>query len=835
MPRRLRLLAWCFLLLALAPVAPALARNVALVIGNGHYDTLPELANPNRDAIAVAGRLQDLGFKVTPVFDASAADLNRAADRFVQAARGADLALVYFAGHGVQFFDRNFLLGRDFDPAQSRRGEELGIDLSGLVGRLKASGAIRSAILVDACRDNPLDTQTTVALLDGLRPGAGAAPSGGKAPPKVVVASRGLAPIALPTAHADGSGEILMFFAAQPGAVSLDGAGQNSYFVEGLKQALARPNRPLTEVFRDASAYVRTATAGQQVPQIVSDWTADPALGAVSAAKVDYLVVPAGDAAELPDAQRKQLIAAHERGFRLKGDFIAHAMVSNLAKEEPEAKLGDVNGFSITYDLARSGHDQKIEVFFHQVDYEFVIEDGGVRRTFRNCSPPAGDEADSSRQAASVEVALRDINGDGRAELWIARDDGASGSWGTFCILEYKGIQGMAQAVRANVGLEYGDFDSFRTLLRGNAGWTVTVANDNSIRVCGGSFCASEWNYTYDGRHFTVTSNEGSAPEPPFADAKERAVGLFDSLQKTSKTARGGAWALQVDAAKKTARIASRVTPTSTFYLSCDRSDADPRFEAGVQASGKEGADEAKVDEVVLDYDETLPAVPMLVDGATCPVAAVHDQASKRQISLDLDASAGERCLDALGSTRTVTLPLLFGTDGLARFGLPESGAALGRFRAFCSTGRVPAETGTSPGRGPADSDVTGRVERFLTDVYFADATPSRGELEARYADPIAYFGKPSVPRDGIIRDKLRYYQTWPTHSFRLTPGSLVVTPDPRNPGAYAATFEFDYDLTAPGKHRGGHGSANLVLRPAGARWTILAEGGAVTKREAAH
>ena len=86
-----------------------------------------------------------------------------------------------------------------------------------------------------------------------------------------------------------------MFFAAQPGAVVDDGVGQNSYFAEGLKEGLANPKSPLMEMFRNVADYVRTVTQGQQVPQIVSDWTQDVVLGFREAARIEYGISPARD------------------------------------------------------------------------------------------------------------------------------------------------------------------------------------------------------------------------------------------------------------------------------------------------------------------------------------------------------------------------------------------------------------------------------------------------------------------------------------------------------------------------------------------------------------
>ncbi|MGE3150895.1 MAG: caspase domain-containing protein, partial [Pseudorhodoplanes sp.] len=275
---KLRLAAMAIVIALVSSIAtPASAdRLVALVIGNSKYDKAGSLPNAQRDAAAIADRLRDLGFEVTEVFDGDAFTLNRTAERFIAQARGADLALFYFAGHGIQLFDQNFLLARNVDPNEISRVDDLGLDLNRFMATLRGSGAIRQALLIDACRNNPFPFEETVRLVDLVRKvkaadgkttdrkaAAGPEPSGNRGLARVVLAE--------PGRQTQGA-ETLFFFAAQPGQVSFDGAGQNSFFGEGLKEELSKQGRPLTEMFRNVSAYVRTVTKGEQIPQVVSDW-----------------------------------------------------------------------------------------------------------------------------------------------------------------------------------------------------------------------------------------------------------------------------------------------------------------------------------------------------------------------------------------------------------------------------------------------------------------------------------------------------------------------------------------------------------------------------------
>ena len=405
-------------------MAGAGRKRVAFVIGNARYEKLETLPNPKRDAAAIADRLKDLGFEVLELFDADAFAMGRAADTFLRTAQAADLALFYFAGHGVQLFDRNFLLARDVDPFAASTPAELGLDLTEFMGKLGRAGPVRQALLIDACRDNPLTFDTTVPDAE-----AAAYPTSTAQLARSVKRS-GLANVALEQKST--GAETLVFFAAQPGNASYDGTGQNSFFAEGLKEGLADPDRPLTEAFRKVSAYVRTATNGNQVPQIVSDWTSDIVLGARDAAKVTYNIHPSNEKQALSKADEQLLVRSVSGYSRFKGDFIVKASAGvaenydlSDADKQRAKELGSINGFSLAYDLDRDGREEILHVYFRQVNYVIVLEKDGVRTEVDACF--GGDEV------SDVEVALRDINGDRRPEVWIAYDTGTN--WSTFCIL----------------------------------------------------------------------------------------------------------------------------------------------------------------------------------------------------------------------------------------------------------------------------------------------------------------------------------------------------------------------------------------------------------------
>lgn len=514
-------------LILLVVAGAADARQIALVVGIARYERVDALKNPVRDAAAIADRLRDQGFEVIEAFDADRFALERARQRFLADARGADLALFYFAGHGIQLFDRNVLLVRDAAPAEAVSIAELGLDLTQLMADLKAAGPVRSAVLVDACRDNPLGFEATVDLLRRLQPAVpGAAPLAG-ARGAARGPARGLSVVQLPSRQGSGAAETLAFFAAEPGKVSFDGDGRNSFFVEGLLEAFAKPERPLTEVLRQASAYVRTVTRGEQVPQLVSDWTGDVVLGRREAAVVRYLNLSRANGDKPLSPEEARIVGEAARTYpALSGTFIAQASYSftdnHLGASDAEkarAKaIGSANGFALDYDIDRDGRLETIAFYFRQVAVVMEVVDEGVSLIDTPCF-----EQDAENVEA-VEIALRDINGDRRPEVFLFYQT-APGEWGKLCILEWKGIADLAAARRSAQATGYGS-DLFRVLFKHEGAWTVRVGADNSIETCAGSNCHTRSAYTFDGSYFRQTLDESDAPTGgkgrPFRDHAER-------------------------------------------------------------------------------------------------------------------------------------------------------------------------------------------------------------------------------------------------------------------------------------------------------------------------
>src|SRR5579859_5407637 len=153
MRRTLQALSFVFFWLALAASAHA-DKRVALVIGNSGYQSVPRLINPTNDAAAVGAALQRLGFTVKSETDVVFDAMRRALKDFAGMSAGADIAVIYFAGHGMEIGGDNYLVPTDAKLATDVDVPYEAIPLSLALGAVEGARGTR-LIILDACRNNP--------------------------------------------------------------------------------------------------------------------------------------------------------------------------------------------------------------------------------------------------------------------------------------------------------------------------------------------------------------------------------------------------------------------------------------------------------------------------------------------------------------------------------------------------------------------------------------------------------------------------------------------------------------------------------------------------------
>ena len=246
-----------FVLIACLVVAPGAAlaeKRVALVFAAQDYETIRPLANPRNDARLIGQALEKLGFEVASESDRDLRRMRRALENFVDDAQGADVAFVYFAGHGVEIGGRNHLLPVDTDASSLERLRETSMPLEEIRAAV-AAVAKTVLIVLDACRNDPFGAET------GGEDGRGAT---SLAPPAVREGARpGLGRI--------GRAENTLFtFSAAPGETALDGAGENSPFSSALAGYLDTDGLEIRSVLTLVQQQVYDETGGRQLPYVES-------------------------------------------------------------------------------------------------------------------------------------------------------------------------------------------------------------------------------------------------------------------------------------------------------------------------------------------------------------------------------------------------------------------------------------------------------------------------------------------------------------------------------------------------------------------------------------
>jgi len=223
--------------------------RVALVIGNGAYKASP-LRNPVNDAKDMATKLRSLGFTVVERNNLTVKQIGSTLREFRGKLVPGSVALVFYAGHGLQIKGENYLPAVDADingeedvPTQSLSTKQIMDILGDAKTRL-------NLVFLDACRDNP--------YARGFRSG-----------------SRGLSKESAPSGT-------LISFATRPGSVASDGDGRNGLYTGALLDAMDNLNQPIEQLLKRVVGSVKAASKSQQEPwmegSIEGDFASDNAM-----------------------------------------------------------------------------------------------------------------------------------------------------------------------------------------------------------------------------------------------------------------------------------------------------------------------------------------------------------------------------------------------------------------------------------------------------------------------------------------------------------------------------------------------------------------------------
>ncbi|HTW71411.1 MAG TPA: caspase family protein [Acetobacteraceae bacterium] len=232
----------------MARVTPAAAqsagagRRVALVVGNFAYRHVPPLANPGNDATLIAATLRQLGFTLiggAAQQNLDKAQFDHAVQTFGRDIQGADVALFYYAGHGLQVDGKNWLVPVDANPTRPQDLDFQMVNADLVLQQMNGAGTRLNLVVLDACRNNPFGVLGTRAVQGGL--------AQMQAPEGTMVA-----------------------FATQPGNVATDGTGADGPYATALAAAMHQPGLDIFQTFNRVGLTVQHGTNGVQVPWVSS-------------------------------------------------------------------------------------------------------------------------------------------------------------------------------------------------------------------------------------------------------------------------------------------------------------------------------------------------------------------------------------------------------------------------------------------------------------------------------------------------------------------------------------------------------------------------------------
>ena len=319
------------LVTALGPDSALADRRVALVIGNSAYKNVSALPNPSRDAKSIAASFKSVGYNVVTATDVGIVEFRRQLRLFEETAASADIAVVFYAGHGIEVAGINYMIPVDAKLASDRDIDDEAIDLDRFLKSVNESKRL-GLVMLDACRDNPFVPkmkQQRVSVARGV--------------------SSGRLSVVEPTNQ-----NTLIAYAAKAGAVAEDGTNEHSPYTAALLNHLFEAGLDIRFALGRVRDDVRESTANRQEPFYTGS------LGGTTIALVSAPEKPTAAAPDLEGQRRdyelveklgnkeawEVFLRQHPTGFysdlgRLQQDKLLEAGRADKESVEREAKAAE--------------------------------------------------------------------------------------------------------------------------------------------------------------------------------------------------------------------------------------------------------------------------------------------------------------------------------------------------------------------------------------------------------------------------------------------------------------------------------------------------------------
>jgi uncharacterized caspase-like protein len=292
-----------------AALCAAAADRVALLIGNNQYASTP-LRNAANDAKDLSEALKDLGFKVIVRENASRRDMIEAIREFGQALEGANTALFFYAGHAMQFKERNYLIPIDAAMGSEEDVTFFSVEIGQIFDRMDRARTRFNFIILDACRDNPFAASFKTT-------------------------SQGLAQMSSPSGT-------MIAYATAPGSVAADGYGRNGIYTKHILQNIKVPDLPVEIMFKRVREGVERETRRLQTPWDSSSLKGDFAFNTTAARPATASAPTSGPSADTTLGIEREFWASVRDSNRAEDiqaylDKYPHGNFATLAKNRLDA------------------------------------------------------------------------------------------------------------------------------------------------------------------------------------------------------------------------------------------------------------------------------------------------------------------------------------------------------------------------------------------------------------------------------------------------------------------------------------------------------------------
>lgn len=202
--------------------------RIAMVIGISNYEYLEALNNPINDAFDISEKLRDLGFDVLALYDIDRSSFDMSLKRFARLAKDYDVALLYYAGHGIQYDNQNYLIPIDVELNSSNNLDEC-VSLQDIYYKLGTTGCPTKFVFIDACRTEP--EWKRQARAD----------------------------------HPNDVSGIKVVYSTSPNSFAFDGDNRNSPFAESFLNTIDKPSPDYLTTIGNMARYVSNLRPGQEV------------------------------------------------------------------------------------------------------------------------------------------------------------------------------------------------------------------------------------------------------------------------------------------------------------------------------------------------------------------------------------------------------------------------------------------------------------------------------------------------------------------------------------------------------------------------------------------